>query len=81
MVVQGALKTEPRVNSQRAGMPTDSGPGDEKPVAIAGNARVFEEGDLERISAALREMDSRRDSHVSTPTTARPALKPDRRQG
>ncbi len=37
-----------------------------QPVAIAGNARVFESEDLDRISAALREMDSRRDSHVST---------------
>ena len=35
-----------------------------QPVAQAGNARVFEEEDLERISAALREMDSRRDSYT-----------------
>ena len=33
-----------------------------QPVAIAGNARVFEEEDLERISAALVEMDSKRDN-------------------
>ena len=39
---------------------------DIQPVAIAGHIRVFEEEDLDRIAAALLDMDSRRDSHVST---------------
>jgi hypothetical protein len=36
-----------------------------KPVAIGGNARIFDEQDVERIAAALLEMDSRRDRLTS----------------
>jgi hypothetical protein len=36
-----------------------------KPVAIGGNARIFDEQDVERIAAALLEMDVRRDRLAS----------------
>jgi hypothetical protein len=36
-----------------------------KPVTIGGNARIFDEQHVERIAAALLEMDSRRDRLTS----------------
>jgi hypothetical protein len=50
-----------------------------RPIAIAGHARLFDEDGIERIEAALQEMDAKRASVQADPETSQAATRQEER--